>query len=72
MVGDGDHVETDLARALEDVGDRHRAVLAVVGVHVEVGEELALLASAARERLPPPRRDLLVHVLDLAGHVSQS
>ena len=68
VVGDGDDVEAHLAGALEDVGHGHHAVLAVVRVDVEVGEELALLAAAARQRVPPPARHLVVDVQDLAGH----
>src|SRR5665648_796575 len=56
VVGDGHDVEPDLAGPLEDVGHRHHAVLAVVRVDVEVGEQLALLATAARQRLPRRRR----------------
>ena len=67
VVGDRDHVETHLPGALEDVGDRHHAVLAVMRVDVEVGEQLALLAAAARQRVPPPARHLVVHLEDLAG-----
>ena len=67
MVRDGDDVEPHLASALEDVGHRHHAVLAVMRVDVEVGEQLTLLAAAARQRVPPPARDLLVHLQHLPG-----
>jgi hypothetical protein len=68
VVGDGDDIQADLPGALEDVGDRHHAVLAVVRVDVEVGEQLALLAAAARQRVPPPASRLLVDLEDLPGH----
>ena len=67
VVGDGDHVEADLAGAFEDVGDPRDAVLAVPGVDVEVGEELPLLPAAAGDGVPPPAHDLVVEPLELVG-----
>jgi len=64
VIGDGDDVETDLARALQDVLHGRDAVLAVVRMHVEVAEDLALPAAAAPCGAPPPR-DLVVELLVL-------
>jgi hypothetical protein len=68
VVGHGDDVEPYLGGPLEDLLDGHGAVLGVVGVHVEVGEQLGLEVAAGRGALPQaPADDVAVELHDLVG-----
>ncbi len=66
VIGDGQHVEAYLGRALKDLFDRHGAVLGVARVHVKVGEQLGLeVASRHRTAAQAPADDVAVELHDL-------
>ena len=73
VVGDGDRAEARVAGGGQQHLDRRRAVVRVVGVHVQVDVDqrprlAAAPGRAARARRVPAGRDLGVERLDAVGH----
>ena len=75
MVGHGDCAQADLLGVVEKVGHRHGAVMRVLGVHVQVGEDerpVGERIGACRRRGTPLAEDGAVEPLEVVGEAAEA